>query len=149
MKRWDLHVKPGDRVQRFYLGKAGDTGLVLRIFPRPRRRQPGSVKGMVEVKWDSSGHTGRVEDRQVRLMHKICACGIEYSKAQWEALKLLGHQVTDDEVAVYDLELRNCSCGSTMGIEWVKPKCPCGETKLFPTSCTDCPIRSATSASTS
>lgn len=65
VKRYALHVKPGDRVRWSYLGQTGDTGVVLRVFPREGRVQPGGVKGMVEVKWDSNGYVGRVEDRKL------------------------------------------------------------------------------------
>lgn len=66
MKKWALHVKPGDRVQLVYFAVVGDTGTVLRVFPRPKRPQSGGVRGMVEVRWDSNGHVGRVEDRKLK-----------------------------------------------------------------------------------
>lgn len=48
---------------------------------------------------------------------KECACGITYSAEQWADLPLVGEQRFEDGVT---MELRNCSCGSTMGIELPK-----------------------------
>ena len=61
--------RPGDRVRWSFWGQTGDTGTVLRVWPRdPRRRQPGGVRAMVEVRWDRSGYTGRVEDRKLEVL---------------------------------------------------------------------------------
>lgn len=47
--------------------------------------------------------------------HHTCPCGARYSAAQWASLPSAGIQrvpATDDGPA-YELELRNCVCGST------------------------------------
>lgn len=49
--------------------------------------------------------------------YKQCKCGRAYSKSEWERLPVVGHQLTDDEEGQYDLEMRNCTCGSTLGVE--------------------------------
>lgn len=43
---------------------------------------------------------------------KTCSCGKRYNEAEWKRLPLVGEQ--DD--GVERLELRNCSCGSTIAI---------------------------------
>lgn len=49
---------------------------------------------------------------------KKCSCGKTYSKAEWEALPLLGCQPTEEDDFAYVLEMKNCtSCGSTITIE--------------------------------
>lgn len=52
---------------------------------------------------------------------KTCACGISYTKDGWHALELIGFQslvgVPADAMASDSLELRNCSCGSTLHVE--------------------------------
>lgn len=48
---------------------------------------------------------------------KKCGCGRAFTKEQWERLPAIGHQITDDEEGQYDLEMKNCSCGSTLGVE--------------------------------
>jgi len=49
---------------------------------------------------------------------KTCSCGREYTRAEWAQLYLVGYQVDPEET----IELRNCACGSTMGIELDKPE---------------------------
>lgn len=45
---------------------------------------------------------------------KICpCCAIEYTSVQWDALPFVGNQLDGDGM----IELRNCSCGSTIAIE--------------------------------
>jgi hypothetical protein len=48
---------------------------------------------------------------------KKCGCGRKFTPSRWKTLKDLGTQVTQDETYNYYLELRNCLCGSTIGIE--------------------------------
>lgn len=43
---------------------------------------------------------------------KVCACGRAYSPAEWCALPFVGIMRDDVET----LELRNCTCGSTLAI---------------------------------
>lgn len=43
---------------------------------------------------------------------KKCACGIDYTREQWQALELIGFQFMAENEPL--LELRNCSCTSTM-----------------------------------
>lgn len=62
-------MKPGDRVQWSFWGQTGDTGTVLRVWPKaPGVRHPGGVRAMVEVRWDRNGYVGRVEDRKLALI---------------------------------------------------------------------------------
>lgn len=113
--------RPGQKVRWDFLGQTGDTGTVLRVWPRKGPgRQPGGVRAMVEVKWDSNGHTGRVEDRKLKVLGrpvKTCKCGLAYSRPEWEGLALVGTQPSDTERLLITLELRNCRCGSTICIE--------------------------------
>lgn len=47
---------------------------------------------------------------------KICpCCGREFNFTQWVALPVDGHMYFEDPP--YRIQLRTCSCGSTMGIE--------------------------------
>jgi hypothetical protein len=49
---------------------------------------------------------------------KTCGCGRNYSAAEWKLLPYVGRQ--DDEVE--HIELRNCPCGSTIGLVlWTNP----------------------------
>ena len=59
--------KQGDQVQWVFLGKTGDLGEVLRVFPCKRL---GGVKAVLEVRW-RNGYVGRVEDRKVRKIVEI------------------------------------------------------------------------------
>lgn len=43
---------------------------------------------------------------------KVCACGAEYSRAQWLAIPSLGRRMLGGAL----LDYRNCSCGSTMTV---------------------------------
>lgn len=53
---------------------------------------------------------------------KTCSCGRRYSAPEWLALPAVGNQFYDDETGRWHrLELRNCSCKSTMAIEWPLP----------------------------
>ena len=61
--------KVGQKVRWNFAGKNGDTGVVLRVIPRPKHTiQLGGVRAMVEVRWDSTGWTGTVEDRKLVVL---------------------------------------------------------------------------------
>lgn len=48
---------------------------------------------------------------------KTCSCGKTYTQEQWDALPLVGYQTFDlPGVSIPPLELRNCSCDSTMAL---------------------------------
>lgn len=50
---------------------------------------------------------------------KTCrVCKTCYSEARWDKLTLVGYQ-PDPECVI---EMRNCPCGSTMAIDWPKPR---------------------------
>lgn len=54
---------------------------------------------------------------------KRCACGTAHDVASWSALKLLGHCGEWQSHGVrYAVELRDCVCGSTIGIETTLPE---------------------------
>lgn len=46
---------------------------------------------------------------------KVCGCGRAYDPAAWAALPLVGHQHFASEAVA--LEMRNCSCKSTICVE--------------------------------
>jgi hypothetical protein len=49
-----------------------------------------------------------------------CGCGKSYTKSQWQSLAEPANNrpmVSSDETGTYSLELRNCPCGSTIGVE--------------------------------
>jgi hypothetical protein len=48
-------------------------------------------------------------------MLKTCACGLGYDVDAWRGLVFVG--VHREGGGYPDLELRNCSCGSTMAVE--------------------------------
>jgi hypothetical protein len=49
---------------------------------------------------------------------KRCACCERlHTAADWAALAFIGDVLSEDESGRYCLELRNCQCGSTLGIE--------------------------------
>lgn len=58
---------------------------------------------------------------------KPCGCGKSYNAATWAALKFVGwYETENDDGLAYFLELRNCSCGSTLAVD--QQKCDtCGE----------------------
>ena len=43
---------------------------------------------------------------------KHCACGEMHTRDAWQALALVGHMTDETEC----IELRNCTCGSTLAI---------------------------------
>lgn len=49
---------------------------------------------------------------------KVCACGLKYTREGWAALDYVGSQFTPEDEYGPDeaLELRTCSCGSTIAI---------------------------------
>lgn len=47
---------------------------------------------------------------------KVCACGRHYTRIAWRALPLVGIQQVDEQPSADDIELRNCECGSTLGL---------------------------------
>jgi hypothetical protein len=49
-----------------------------------------------------------------------CACGRDYTKGEWGELEYVGLIPAVPEVKEPAIELRNCRCGSTIGVE-VKP----------------------------
>lgn len=53
--------------------------------------------------------------------HKACACGKVYSEHRWKELDFVGLQPTADEnERHFNLELRNCVCGSALACEEIK-----------------------------
>lgn len=49
---------------------------------------------------------------------KVCpCCARTYDASAWAALPLLGVQRSEDESGRYELTLKNCDCGSTIGVE--------------------------------
>lgn len=46
---------------------------------------------------------------------KQCSCGLAYGAVEWSALALRGHMAMELGTSPA-LELRNCSCGSTLGV---------------------------------
>lgn len=48
---------------------------------------------------------------------KTCTCcGAKITEDDWETMSYCGVQNGDAEIGVPDLELRNCSCGTTLAI---------------------------------
>lgn len=52
---------------------------------------------------------------------KVCGCGLEHSEDEWKGLPSAGIQETSDDERVFYLELRTCTCGSTIGVETSSP----------------------------
>ncbi len=48
------------------------------------------------------------------IIPRQCACGQVHSPIEWRRLEYVGVQDDGDGLA---LELRNCTCGSTMSVE--------------------------------
>jgi hypothetical protein len=50
---------------------------------------------------------------------KVCSCGARYTAAEWQALPLCGYWYTpaDDTGPEVNLELRQCTCQSTIAVE--------------------------------
>ena len=44
---------------------------------------------------------------------KTCSCGCSYTEGEWAMLVCIGRMVD----SVDDIELRNCTCGSTIAVE--------------------------------
>lgn len=61
---------------------------------------------------------------------KSCKCGRSYTRAEWQSLPLRGHQDQGDDFPV--LELRDCPCRSTLGIEIPNFRPPKRRTPLRP-----------------
>lgn len=72
---------------------------------------------------NSADYRSRSLDRNLQSLIdvstvKVCTCcKAQYTATQWAELPLKGIQVSDDETGVYELALKNCACGSTIGIE--------------------------------
>lgn len=47
---------------------------------------------------------------------KTCACGASYTPRSWKRLHFVGVQAGVSAVP-FDLELRDCTCGSTLGLK--------------------------------
>jgi len=45
---------------------------------------------------------------------KVCACGNRISEEAWEQLRYVGVQKVPPSFDMPDMELRNCTCGSTL-----------------------------------
>lgn len=56
-----------------------------------------------------------LKGKQMEMMEidKDCSCGKHYDAKTWVALSYVGVQDPKD----YPMELRNCSCGSTLGVD--------------------------------
>ena len=52
---------------------------------------------------------------------KTCGCGRSYTRAEWEKLHFVGVQETESSRTRYRLEMRNCICRSTIGVETSTP----------------------------
>ncbi len=56
---------------------------------------------------------------------KVCTlCGKRYTRADWDALAILGHPLPyrdDDEVPMQTV-MKNCHCGTTLAIEEEIPR---------------------------
>lgn len=51
-------------------------------------------------------------------MKKHCACGRQFDDASWAELPIVGGMdPEDDEDPTYILEMRNCTCHSTLAVE--------------------------------
>ncbi len=53
-------------------------------------------------------------------MMKMCTCCESvFTEEMWQQLQFVGVQETEDETGqfIFILELRNCPCGSTIGLE--------------------------------
>jgi hypothetical protein len=72
--------EPGDRVQWDYLGKKGDTGVVVKVTPK---RLSGGSRAVVRVKWDKNGHVGAVEDRVLRVLQKATVSSAQLDVLCW------------------------------------------------------------------
>lgn len=68
-KNHKTDIKVGDHVQWSRFGRTGDTGEVLKVTHK-KQPQPGGVFAHVRVRWDSNGHEGTVEDRQLKRLAK-------------------------------------------------------------------------------
>lgn len=55
------------------------------------------------------------EQQTREVFPKSCACGRSHSKSEWPRLQLVGVQKGIDDLP--RLELRNCSCESTIAVE--------------------------------
>lgn len=51
---------------------------------------------------------------------KRCLCGLSWSRETWRQLVLIGHMHAAEDG---ELELRNCTCGSTLSVKlaWTEP----------------------------
>ncbi len=63
-----------------------------------------------------------LEDAHRAMVVSACGCGRNYTHSGWSTLALVG--VQDDGAGLPDsvLELRNCSCGSTLAIPATLPR---------------------------
>jgi hypothetical protein len=49
---------------------------------------------------------------------KECSCGRSYLSGSWRALRLIGYIDNGRDAAGEVLELRNCTCGSTIALDF-------------------------------
>jgi hypothetical protein len=54
----------------------------------------------------------------MKLIVKTCpSCQRDFTERAWCLLPSVGAVTSEDETGTYHLEMRNCPCGSTIGIE--------------------------------
>lgn len=59
-----MPLHPGDRVRWQYLGKQGDTGIVMKVTRR--RVAIGGSRYTVRVRWDATGSSASHDDRVLK-----------------------------------------------------------------------------------
>lgn len=63
-----------------------------------------------------------MERLRVALWVAECRCGVQHTSLSWEALPLVGAMDPEDDEAPFAvLELRNCTCKSTIAIRKQAP----------------------------
>lgn len=67
---------------------------------------------LVALNWAVSAAWDALRDLE-QPPPKVCGCGASYSPEEWRRLPLVGRQEADGHA----LTLRNCECGSTLGVE--------------------------------
>lgn len=115
---WISKDRESDTVFIDQQSKSGREGLIATDDPeRAKKVVDGAIyKYLMESDEALEGGLGGFSAAQ---FPKACPCGKKYTKAQWEKLPSKGIQVieADEEGPEERLDLRNCSCGSTLATQ--------------------------------
>jgi len=108
-------VRGGYRARVSFLGTASGPGWWWSVAPVDPEGVPGAkgfVRGLEQAAEIAEETIASLQGIQADRILKRCSCGIAYTAEGWSKLSCRG--ILDD--GVERLEIRNCSCGSSIAI---------------------------------